>query len=1082
VSLETLVKHIRMLAGTESVGPKRDRELLHHFAETRDEGAFAELVERHGALVQGVCERVLGHNQDAEDAFQATFLVLARKAADIHNGESLGSWLHGVAYRVASKARATNAVRHRHERQAGRAESVTRSDELTWQEVRQVLDDELSRMPAKYREPLLRCYLEGKTKDEAAQELGWSVGVFRGRLDRARERLRRRLIGRGITLSSVLSAAALAQSVGRASVPAACRQAAIKAAVGFTAGAAGLQGASPNVKVLADAALSGMGWTRSKVVAVAGLVLGFAAVVGGAVYHAPLMNSSDAGHEQLADASEPRPVDESQPRTDRYGDPLPDGAIARLGTVRFRSLAGVGALRFRPDGKSVAVGGFETAGIMDCETGEERRIVFTTQTVRCLTLTQDGQTAAGCLADKTGPQRDRSTIQIWAVASGQLLRTIDFADPRNYPLAIAISPDGKRVAAASSNRTVRVFDVGTGEVLWQHEPRPYSYRCLAFSPEGKYFATSGPGDKDPSLYLYDAASGKRVREVCKCADATSPIFSADGKTFAAVTRLNQEEPNRLHVWDVETGKEYPLPEKQEGAAFEVALAPDGKTVAASQAKPNSRRQVLWGPLDIGVWDIASGKKTSQFPGGWHVAFSPDGRTVASSYGATTFLHDLATAKERNQKFDGHLSVLWSIAFAPDGKTIVTEDRHECRRVWDAETGRQLDRTVGRPTRGDRWTLSRDGKLMAWLDPSVDRDIHLCDATSGKELHLLKGDRKDLMWPVFAFSSDGKILTVVSYRSPPTMIYQWDVATGKELPPITDVPGNGFTNVAYSPNGKLLALGCRDGTVRLWQIAEGKEFRVFRSGVEKPRALAVAAIAFSLDGHALAANMDGTVRVFEVITAKERRRLTANANCLAFSPDGLTLVSENGDTTALVWDIAGARHRDKVSAADLDRAWADLASDDARAAYSGLGVFIAAKQDGIADLKKRLRFDAVDERRVLRGIDGLNSDRFGDREQATRDLEQMGELAEPALRRVLTQNSSLEVRRRVTNLLEKLDRSLLTGDALRTWRTIEILEGLGTPEARETLRMIARDSATARLKQEAQAALERLSQAEKAPPP
>jgi hypothetical protein len=229
-------------------------------------------------------------------------------------------------------------------------------------------------------------------------------------------------------------------------------------------------------------------------------------------------------------------------------------------------------------------------------------------------------------------------------------------------------------------------------------------------------------------------------------------------------------------------------------------------------------------------------------------------------------------------------------------------------------------------------------------------------------------------------------------------------------------------------------------------------------------------------------MDGTVRVFEVITGKERRRLTAGANCLAFSPDGLTLVSDSGDTTALVWDLAGARRHGKISAADRDRAWADLASDDAKTAYSALGIFVAAKQDGIADLKKRLRFDAVDERRVLRCIDDLNSDRFGDREQATRDLEQLGELAEPALRRVLIKNPSLEVRRRVTNLLEKLDRVLLTGDAVRTWRTIEILEGLGTPEARETLRTIARSSATARLKQEAQAALERLSQAENAPPP
>src|SRR5262249_54354144 len=156
----------------------------------RDEAAFAELVRRYGPTVLSVCRSVLRHEQDAQDAFQATFLVLARRAASIRKQASVGSWLHGVARRLALRPRVAAARRGVHERQAAARPAAAPMDDLTWRELRRVLHEELGRLPEKQRVPLLLCYLEGKTQDEAARQLGWTAATLKGRLARGRQRLR----------------------------------------------------------------------------------------------------------------------------------------------------------------------------------------------------------------------------------------------------------------------------------------------------------------------------------------------------------------------------------------------------------------------------------------------------------------------------------------------------------------------------------------------------------------------------------------------------------------------------------------------------------------------------------------------------------------------------------------------------------------------------------------------------------------------------------------------------------------------------------------------------------------------------
>src|SRR5262249_4723277 len=251
-SPQPVLRHIHALA--TGVEWATDAQLVAQFAATRDEAAFAALVERHGAMVLRVCRRVLPDAHAAEDAFQAVFLVLARKASAIRKRESLGSWLHGVALRLAHKAKA-QAARAARPDERPQPPASDPLDEITWREVQQVLDAELERLPERYRVPIVLCYLQGRTRDEVATRLGWTAQQCKGRLERGRERLRGRLVRRGIALSAALSASFLSERAG-AAVPALLAVGVIPAAVKFSAGQpAAACGVSTFVAILTEGAV-----------------------------------------------------------------------------------------------------------------------------------------------------------------------------------------------------------------------------------------------------------------------------------------------------------------------------------------------------------------------------------------------------------------------------------------------------------------------------------------------------------------------------------------------------------------------------------------------------------------------------------------------------------------------------------------------------------------------------------------------------------------------------------------------------------------------------------------------------------
>jgi RNA polymerase sigma factor (sigma-70 family) len=279
MAAETVSDFLRRLTrslATDAGETPSDRELVEQFLADGDEAAFEALVRRHGAMVYRVCWRVLQQAQDTEDAFQATFLVAAQKLRAVRKVESVASWLHGIAHRVALKARASAAARQGH--RPPRPSPCAPADEITWAELRMVLDAELACLPERWRLPLVLCYLEGLTQDEAAGQLRWSKNTLRRRLDEARRALGRRLSRRGVEWPATFASVVLSDCTVSANGPARLAESTAAAAVQLSAGQTGAASlVAPRVIELAKGALTSMVLTKLKIAAGFVLVL---AVVG----------------------------------------------------------------------------------------------------------------------------------------------------------------------------------------------------------------------------------------------------------------------------------------------------------------------------------------------------------------------------------------------------------------------------------------------------------------------------------------------------------------------------------------------------------------------------------------------------------------------------------------------------------------------------------------------------------------------------------------------------------------------------------------------------------------------------------
>jgi WD40 repeat protein len=801
---------------------------------------------------------------------------------------------------------------------------------------------------------------------------------------------------------------------------------------------------------------------------------------------------------------------------DLYGDPLPPGAVARMGTQRWRVPHDFELrMSYSPDGKMLFA--VSNRGVLRLDSG-------TGQAVSWWTVENPGEVISAFR-----PDLDRiilvdlyeNAVVLREASSGKLRLKIEKAQGKLSDSAL--SPDGKILATRAYRAgTVCLWDTGTGKEirrLTAVEREPNAMRLprrsrpsLAFSPDGKLAAVSEYGD----LAVWDIRTGRRElerRDFSTTSNIMYMSFSSDGNWLvwweeydeglhlwyvapgpqrgrshrilsfsrdafagflfspdgALVTSECDHSTGTLHFWDLVTLLELERVSVP-WSARSFCFSPDGRTLSfvdgqtvrnrtragAVRTAPPGRGscpcRLAWTPdgssivaalVDgsIGSWDARTGERLrtlrEELAHGSQPMFalSPDGRTIAVKERPEIRLLDAQTSRplRRLESSDPNSHrIIGEMVWLTDGKVLLDPTGEEVRR-WATTTGRELPTLKLAREESDRRTaqilgLGADG-LPLFLEDHDEEGLWLRHGNPARYLHAVVPEPRIAIFDRdVALSADGRVIALVPFVE--SYLSLRESLTGQEIGRI-DLSTNLSVRSALTPDGSVLALAVEDGPIRLYRVGEDRPFR-------------------ELLGH------------WGKVTA------------LAFSPDGTMLLSGAEDTTMLVWyvsDQGPAPSSDPTTS--VERCWADLAGNDARAARRAMDRLAA--MPGTTDfLKKALQpIPIVDADLLAARIADLDSDAFDRRQQAERDLLDWGEQVEPALRRLLDSDGSVEARLRAERVLRTLDLGPETAQEVRRHRALAVLERIGTPEAKEVLRDLACGAPGAQQTREAVATLQRL---------
>jgi WD40 repeat protein len=729
-----------------------------------------------------------------------------------------------------------------------------------------------------------------------------------------------------------------------------------------------------------------------------------------------------------------------------------DGGVRQFGLGMASSLA------FSPDSKLLAVGEAEFdqqkwhyyVRINDVDTGKEIiKIDTTTTNATSVAFSADAkQIAIG----------NFNSIVLREPTTGKEIRTITQA---NGVTGVVFAPRGTTLAVRGRDHQIRLIDSETGKQL-------------------HLLTESGAA-------LGDNLPGTIIRIGIPNVPRAELAFAPDGKSLAVASG------NTLRIWDTLTGKEQPLSGGHRGPITNLGVSADGKTALTRGADGMIRR-----------WDLTDGRQLGEFgepSSTTAIAFSPDGKWAAFGTGGLIKLCDTETGKSIKE-LPGHAKLTATLAFSPDSK-------------WLASFG-MSDNTLHFYDLARADFAKADGSVK--VEP---RAISLGDnpqpgggfvilgsAIFGSGIHLaFSADSKSIAVQTSPTGQPGITVNIVNGPGalPEPKIRMWDVATGKELRQFPLALPSGGGTIAASRDGRLIATENSNQTATLWEVVSGQPRRrlgkadpsigqVSRSigvglgqGTVVPRAPNPATtIAFSPDGRLFAdGGADHAVRVWDITAGKEVGEFKGHQGsitALAFSPDSRRLITGSSDTTLLVWDVGTLKPVPAAAGAELqegdcETCWTALLTIDGEKAYDAILKLAGSPRLAVPYLAERIKpATPADPSKLKKLIGELDSDDFTERANATEELEKLGELAVPALQKVLTgqPTPTLEFRRRAEPMVARLIGGALNAEQVRLMRALEVLERSGTPAARHLLELLAKGAPGALVTRKAQESLERIA--------
>jgi WD40 repeat protein len=749
-------------------------------------------------------------------------------------------------------------------------------------------------------------------------------------------------------------------------------------------------------------------------------------------------------------------------------EPLPPGALARFGNFRGRepSRKHQRSCCLPAHNLLATAGHDDVVHLYDLTTGRRlRSLAIDDQSAGPMAFAPDGKTivvecrADLCLFDvSTGKEKGRLT--------GHGSR-ID---------GLAFSPDGKWLASCEGKAGIRVWDMTTGKLHRHINPPDRYQRGVAFAPDNRTLAVVNDTEKHDEVRCWDIASG----EEGKCFLAGMLIgglaFSPDGKRLAV-------SGDELAVLDLASGKmlwhnDFAETNNHQRRLCRVAFSPDGKEVATATATTIHRVKVEDGRALHTFTARASNIKTDS--DGLNMitllAYSGDGTDLYSwGCGDRLRIWDAGTGRQK-LSLEGHQGTVVSVRFSPDGKRVISTAEDDHARLWNAETGKALgDGTgVGEPLPlADNYHLaySPDGQFLVGIKANRENRIKVWRTGTMKEIGEFLAD-KDVRYAPLLPTSFAVTQPRLAVLESSGQILVFEVKETLERLHTIVPPENRLCHqVVISPDGALLAGIVGRDTICIWETATGREVRTFTTGLSGD----LSCLAFSPDNRSLVSGGEHTsVRLWEVASGQLRCQWRGHQHwvtAVAFSPDGRRLLSGSADWTLMTWDAAAPPG--KLVLTDPAEGWKELSCEDAEKAF--WTICQMTRLPGTLPLLREQVREMIKKGgpQIGKLIRQLDNDSFEEREKATEELEKLGKDAEEAMRKALAGKPSPEMKQRLERLLEAIQPGAPAPGRMRWVRAVEVLERIGTPEARDLLREAARPDTGGWLPEAAREAVRRM---------